>query len=271
MLALRHAQKFKFYISGVAISQHPDNRLRLKIRNCLSLIDVAGRAFRGPQALIDNRVEIHTRSRDYAAMLDPKYPYYDAEPTWANAYLWPELRRFIDSRPWPDRRAFDLGCGNGATANLLKELDFAVTAIDPSPSGVDFARGAFPHILFERASAYDDLRKNYGQFPLVVSLEVIEHCADVRAFARTFFDLVEEGGAGFLSTPYHGYLKNIAIAAAGYWDSHHSPLWDGGHLKFFSIDTLGILLRETGFNRISFRRVGRIPQLAKSMIAIAQK
>ena len=35
--------------------------------------------------------------------------------------------------------------------------------------------------------------------------------------------------------------------------------------------TLGEILREAGFVDIRFERVGRIPMLAKSMIAIARK
>jgi 2-polyprenyl-6-hydroxyphenyl methylase/3-demethylubiquinone-9 3-methyltransferase len=35
--------------------------------------------------------------------------------------------------------------------------------------------------------------------------------------------------------------------------------------------TLSTLLREAGFGAIRFRRVGRVPALAKSMIAIARK
>ena len=69
----------------------------------------------------------------------------------------------------------------------------------------------------------------------------------------------------------HGYFKNLAIAIAGKWDAHHSPLWDHGHIKFWSVRTLDKLLREAGFKLIEFRRVGRFPALAKSMIAIAYK
>ena len=51
--------------------------------------------------------------------LPTQYHYGDAEPTWANAYLWPVLKREISKRKWPERRAFDLGCGNGATCQML--------------------------------------------------------------------------------------------------------------------------------------------------------
>jgi 2-polyprenyl-6-hydroxyphenyl methylase/3-demethylubiquinone-9 3-methyltransferase len=74
-----------------------------------------------------------------------------------------------------------------------------------------------------------------------------------------------------LSTPYHGYLKNLALAVSGKMDAHFTALWDHGHIKFWSRATLATLLREAGFSRVEFLRVGRIPPLAKSMIAVARK
>jgi 2-polyprenyl-3-methyl-5-hydroxy-6-metoxy-1,4-benzoquinol methylase len=106
---------------------------------------------------------------------------------------------------------------------------------------------------------------------LVVSLEVVEHCYDPRAFARTFVSLIEPGGIGFLTTPYHGYLKNLALALSGRMEAHFTALWDGGHIKFFSIPTLRTLLTEAGAHELEFLRIGRIPPLAKSMIALVRK
>lgn len=196
------------------------------------------------------------------------YEYHDGEPTHANAYLWPALQELVSSRSWPDRRAFDLGCGNGATCGMLAGLGFAVTGVDTSESGIAHARSTFPGVQAEVGSAYDPLAARYGTYPLVVSLEVIEHCMEPRVFARTFLSLIAPGGVGFLSTPYHGYLKNLALAATNKLDAHFGALWDGGHVKFFSIGTLGQLLEETGARNVRFQRVGRIPVLAKSMIAI---
>ena len=72
-----------------------------------------------------------------------------------------------------------------------------------------------------------------------------------------------------LTTPYHGYLKNLAIALTGRWDSHHDPLWEGGHIKFFSPATITRLLAGAGFAVQSIERVGRVPMLAKSMVVTA--
>jgi 2-polyprenyl-6-hydroxyphenyl methylase/3-demethylubiquinone-9 3-methyltransferase len=57
----------------------------------------------------------------------------------------------------------------------------------------------------------------------------------------------------------------------GKLDNHFMALWDHGHIKFWSIKTLTELLEETGFENVEVRRVGRLPPLAKSMIAIATK
>ncbi|MBK1633333.1 hypothetical protein CKO31_21780 [Thiohalocapsa halophila] len=169
------------------------------------------------------------------------------------------------------RRIFDLGCGNGSVANALTERGWDVKGVDPSAEGIALAQAAYPHLTLETGSACDDLAARYGRFPVVLSLEVVEHVYAPRDYARAVFDLLEKGGVAILSTPYHGYWKNLALAVTGKMDAHFTALWDHGHIKFWSIKTLGELLREAGFLGIRFERVGRVPPLAKSMLAIARK
>lgn len=190
-------------------------------------------------------------------------------PTFDMAHLWSPLKSVIDARYWPDRRAFDLGCGNGATCKMLSSLAFDAVGVDVSESGIAIAQAN--GVKAYLGSAYDDLAATYGTFPLVVSLEVIEHCIDPRTFTKTFLSLIAPGGIGFLSTPYHGYLKNLALAVSGKMDSHFGALWDGGHVKFFSMKTLRKLLKEAGTTDLQLLRVGRIPVFAKSIVAIVQK
>jgi 2-polyprenyl-6-hydroxyphenyl methylase/3-demethylubiquinone-9 3-methyltransferase len=195
------------------------------------------------------------------------YGYSHPQATWDDSAVWGAVQRAIEARGWLDKRAFDLGCGNGFQANKLSQLGFGVTAVDPSDSGIATAKEHFPQLKTAIASAYDDLAAKFGTFPLVYSIEVVEHLIDPKLYARRFFDLLEPRGLGIISTPYHGWLKNVAISVAGKWDSHHDVLWDGGHLKFFSRAKLTELLSSVGFKNISIERVGRIPPLAKSMVA----
>ena len=61
------------------------------------------------------------------------------------------------------------------------------------------------------------------------------------------------------------------MALAGKMNAHFTVLWEHGHIKFWSIETLTKLLTDVGFTDIQFVRVGRIPASAKSMIAVAHK
>ena len=86
---------------------------------------------------------------------------------------------------------------------------WSVTGIDPSVEGIAKARKAFPKLRLEQGSAYDDLAAKYGRFPVVVSLEVVEHVYAPRDYAGTLFDLLEPGGTAIVSTPYQGYLRKL--------------------------------------------------------------
>ena len=164
----------------------------------------------------------------------------------------------------------DVGCGSGATAAMLSEQGFLVTGVDPSTTGIHVAEQAYPEVRFAARSSHDDLAAEFGEFDAVVSLEVMEHCFYPRPLADNLFSLLRPGGVALISTPFHGYWKDLALALAGHFDRHWSPLWDGGHIKFWSESILRALLEETGFEDIRFRRIGRIPPLAKSMLAIAR-
>jgi 2-polyprenyl-3-methyl-5-hydroxy-6-metoxy-1,4-benzoquinol methylase len=199
------------------------------------------------------------------------YRYDSADLNESHGYLLPAVERILASSGPAGMRIFELGCGNGSVANYLSAKGYSVTGIDPSEDGIRMARLAYPALDVRLGTAYDDLVSQYGRFPVVLSLEVIEHLFFPRRFAATIRDLLEPGGTAIISTPYHGYWKNLAMALAGRMDAHFTALWDHGHIKFWSFETLAKLLEETGFHDVSFVRVGRVPPLAKSMIAVVKK
>lgn len=199
------------------------------------------------------------------------YRWDSAELTTSHDYLLPAVLRELSRISPEGGRAFDLGCGNGSVANILAQRGWEVTGVDPSSEGIARAKAHYPSLELFEGSAYDDLCSVYGRFPVVISLEVVEHVYFPRDYATTLYSLVEAGGWAIVSAPYHGYWKNLAMALSGRMDAHFTVLWDHGHIKFWSIKTLTKLLVEAGFIDIQFKRVGRIPALAKSMIAIARK
>ena len=192
------------------------------------------------------------------------YTYADAKCGHMHRLLVPALiqelqkLRRTPSTAWP---VCDLGCGNGSVARALTNAGYDVTGCDPSESGIAEALKAHPDLKLSVGSGYDDLASKHGHFPVAYALEVIEHVYDPRTVVRRVHDLLEPGGHFILSTPYHGYLKNLMLALTGKMDSHFTALWDHGHIKFWSKRTLSILLQEAGFEVVQFRRLGRIPPL----------
>lgn len=166
----------------------------------------------------------------------------------------------------------DLGCGNGHISGRLANLGYDVTGIDASKSGIHLARRTYPHANFIEALIDRNLNEGIDEnFDLVISSDVIEHLYRPSDLLEAAQSLLKPGGQILIGTPYHGYLKNLAIAATGKMDAHFSALHDGGHIKFFSVKTLSTLMQSHGFTDLSFTFYGRAPWLWKNMICLARK
>ncbi len=172
------------------------------------------------------------------------------------------------------RRIFDLGCGNGWLANQLAIRGYEVTAADLSESGIALAKKNYGEkVRFFVGGTDSHLVEMTGnqRFDLVLSSEVIEHLYCPAGLLNASAGLLKDRGYILLTTPYHGYLKNFAISFLGLSGRHYNPLWDGGHIKFFSPHTLTTLLESHGFSVVSFDFMGRVPFLWKSMICLGVK
>lgn len=170
-------------------------------------------------------------------------------------------------------RICDLGCGNGYIAGRLAALRYEVVGVDTSKSGLQIARTKNPDVRFVESpidrSLAAGLEKN--DFDLVVSSDVIEHLYRPTDLFEAALALLKPRAHLIVGTPYHGYLKNLALSVTGKMDAHFSALHDGGHIKFFSVKTLSQLMRTYGFTDLRFSFYGRAPWLWKNMICCARK
>lgn len=189
-------------------------------------------------------------------------------------YLWDSVFRAVErerTRLGRSPRVVDLGCGAGHLVTALARQGIEVVGIEPSDSGIAAFASSGREGRLVQASADESLAATVGRFDLVVSTEVIEHVYEPRRYAACMRALLEPGGLAVVTTPYHGYWKNLLISLKGGWDEHFTALWDYGHIKFWSRHTLAALLAEQEFRVERFERVGRaLPALAKSMVLHAR-
>lgn len=195
------------------------------------------------------------------------YNWKDAEFTNAHACF---MLPIIKMLPNDGTAILDIGCGNGSFANYLISKGYNVYGTDASVTGVTIANNTNPGHFYIQDLSIDELPaelKNI-KFKTIISTEVIEHLYDPRIYVQFCKSILKKsnGGNFIISTPYHGYLKNLLLSVFNSWDKHHTVLWDGGHIKFWSHKTLNALLEEYEFKEIEFKGCGRIPFVWKSMV-----
>lgn len=193
------------------------------------------------------------------------YGYASTDQSCAHKYLLPAIESLIGA---PGGPVLDLGCGNGALANELLRQGHDVFGVDASESGIAIASSRWPDRFFRCDLTQEQLPPALAskRFSVIISTEVIEHLYSPRSIIRLARANMMPTGRLILSTPYHGYLKNVVLASIGKMDDHFTALWDGGHIKFFSRKTLMALLASEGFATTRFIGAGRVPYLWRSMV-----
>ena len=105
--------------------------------------------------------------------------------------------------PLDELTLLDVGCGGGLLSEPLARMGAIVTGIDASEKNIGTARAHAARSDVEidyRCSTAEDLMAAGETFDIVLSLEVVEHVADVDLFLDSCTALVRDGGAMILAT-----------------------------------------------------------------------
>jgi 2-polyprenyl-6-hydroxyphenyl methylase/3-demethylubiquinone-9 3-methyltransferase len=166
----------------------------------------------------------------------------------------------------------DLGCGNGWFTDALSRCGFDVVGADVSPVDLRAARKHYPERRYHEVDVVRELDPSLcGRFDAVVAVHLIDHVPYPRRLLDTAMAALKPGGLLIVTSNFHGYSKNLALALAGRFDSRWDPLLDEGRMKFFSRSTLTSLLTEFDLQALHFQTVGRIPMFARAMLMSGRK
>jgi 2-polyprenyl-6-hydroxyphenyl methylase/3-demethylubiquinone-9 3-methyltransferase len=117
-------------------------------------------------------------------------------------------------RPFEGLTLIDIGCGGGLLCEPMARLGFAVTGIDAGERTIQVAK----HHAEQMGVAIDyrtaTPEQVEGQFDVVLSMEVIEHVADVDLFLAGCAALLKPGGA-FCGATLNRTAKSFALAIVG--------------------------------------------------------
>lgn len=153
-------------------------------------------------------------------------------------------------RPLAGLRVIDVGCGAGLVSEPISRTGAAVIGIDAAERNVlvaqRHARSSGAPVEYRHALP-EELADRSGTFDVVLSLEVVEHVADLPAFLEAVARLVAPGGVlviGTLNRTFRSFAK--AIVGAEYV-LHWLPCGTHDWRKFVTPRELDIGLRRHGF------------------------
>lgn len=196
----------------------------------------------------------------------PQFGWTSNAPEQSHSYLLPATLNLLEQ--YGTNHLLDIGTGNGCTIPAWQSLAQKVAAMEPDDDGYHYAK-QYRNADVRKIGLGDTIPTEWHHnFDTVVSLEVVEHLFNPDQLVKTSKEVLKKGGVIIVSTPYHGYLKNLALALADKWDHHHDSIRVGGHIKFWTRTTLSDLFVKAGFQEITFKGVGRLPYLWKSMIMV---
>lgn len=121
------------------------------------------------------------------------------------------------AKPLLGLKICDIGCGGGLICEPLARLGAEVTGIDATQRSIEIARTHADQTglpVRYIATTADELVKTGALFDAVITMEVVEHVADLGQFIIDAGALVQPGGTMILST-FNRTAKSFALGIVG--------------------------------------------------------
>jgi len=135
--------------------------------------------------------------------------------------------------------ALDLGCGEGAFSQRLKDQGLKVDSCDIDITQVKAKVDNIIQLDLNKPSLKDNFRQKYD---IAVAIEVIEHLEDPWKFIHDMKELITDDGIMLISTPnISSFASRLRFFMRGTFISFEKAYLDIGHitpLNFFQLETI---------------------------------
>jgi SAM-dependent methyltransferase len=145
-------------------------------------------------------------------------------------------------------KVLDVGCSFGHLLQTLERRGWQTTGIEPSPVAAGHSRSLLRGVVHH--GTFEDVALLPASFDAVVSLYVLEHVNDPRAFMAKVFDVLAPGGEAIIRIPFTRPLFPLNRLLRR--PLMYAPM----HLNDFSPRAMEQLGYSLGFSRVEVR-VGR--------------
>ena len=132
-----------------------------------------------------------------------------------------------------DLNILEIGCGTGEVLTLLKNWG-KITGMDFSQEAIEACKKKGFNNLYCEDINILDLSKDYGEFDLILALDVLEHIRDDVKTMKKVRKLLKPGGLFFVAVPAYKFL----------WSTHDEALH---HLRRYHSLEINQKLKDSGF------------------------
>ncbi len=181
---------------------------------------------------------------------------------------WPKISKYIPKDP--NAVILDFGCGKGDIVGEMIKINPAAKyiGVDVSEAALGYAKDKYKSADFKKIEDGGEIPIEDNSIDFVFSSEVVEHIYDTENAFSELGRIVKNGGEVFITTPFHGLIKNLLLVLFGF-DKHFSPI--GPHVRFFSKRSLTSLLNRSGFEVVKHGYYGRFYPVSHSIFVLAKK
>jgi len=167
----------------------------------------------------------------------------------------------------------EYGCGPGTNVKYLLQYCDSLNCFDIEEALRPYVISRADkniveyNLLIEREGGITTGKPD-NTYDIIYSTDVLEHIYWPRMTVKEMYRILKNGGQAFITVPYHGLIKNLAIAFLSF-DRHYSP--DDPHVRFFTRKTLIDVFVSEGFTVDHIGYLGRVRGLSKNICAIFRK
>lgn len=234
-----------------------DNAELLFRKDALSIVACKGCGLR----YVNPRVRSQSLEETYA---EAYYPPKKISRIQTDTMEWLQMRERLQEleKHLPTQgRLLDVGCGIGTFLHLADERGWQPQGIDPSKSGVAFAKETYQ--LDVRCGELFDANFPTAHFDAITAYHVLEHISELNPFVSELRRVLKpQTGKLVIEVPNGGSLQSRLQKAD--WPYVHPR----DHLYYFSVQTLSKLLQKHGFRDITLGKPKRVSPKAGVRFAL---
>lgn len=184
-------------------------------------------------------------------------------------YKWPCLKKYIPKEP--NITIVDFGCGAGQLIHKLEKINPSshYVGLDVSDECINRNKKKFKKHEFHLIIDGGKLPFKNNSVEYIISADSIEHVYDTDLAFKEFTRVLKPGGKIIITTPYHGFFKNLVIILTNNFDLSFDPL--SYHIRFFTKSSLTKCLTNVGLIPVKYDYFGRFYPLSRGILVVAEK